>query len=48
MTVSLTVFHFFFFFNSVLGEVVAAVEEALAVVALGAEPPFEALTDFPP
>ena len=46
--VRLTVFCFFFFI-SVLGEVVAMVEEGPAVAALGAElPPLEALMNFPP
>ena len=49
VTVHLTVFCFLFFFISVLDEVVAVVEEALVVAALGAElPPPEALTNFPP
>ena len=49
VTVRLVVFRFFFFFISVLGEVVAVVEERLAVAVPGAGPlPFEALMNFPP
>ena len=46
--VRLAVFHFFFFI-SILGEVIAEGGEGLAVAVLGVElPPFEALTNFPP
>ena len=49
VTVRLTVFRFFFFFISILGEVATVVEEDPAVAAPGAElPPLEALTNFLP
>ena len=49
VTVHLGVFHFFFFFTSVLGSVATVVEEGMAVTTFWVEPPpFEALTNFPP
>ena len=46
VTVHLTDLRFLFFFNSVLGEVVARGEDGPVLVVLGAElPPFEALTN---
>ena len=47
--VCLVVFRFFFFFISVLGEVVTMGEEGPAVAVPRVElPPVEALTNFPP